>query len=342
MRAQRLGSLMAALGGFFIFIISLFGSAMANAADFASSAGELTAASLPTMAKHAPANVPLGYVVTPFGYFHPSCVRVIGERSVLQADGSVKEADGSVTRASACRYPHYTKEGVRLDGNALPSHPMMQSRSAKAPDVNGWLEASWYTNSAPYGGMSAKWLVPSGPATNVGQVLYFFPGLEDAENVQTILQPVLGWNGFNDSAWTIASWNCCQGGNADHSNPVSVSTGDQIVGAIRGDCAAGSVCSTWDIVTTDNNTAQRTLLKQSSSYGQTFDWVMAGVVEVYGVSSCDHYPSNGFVDFTNVVVQDINKQNTSVPWQSSGLMPSDPPACNYGVNVAPTSASLTF
>ena len=36
-----------------------------------------------------PAGVPDGYVITPFGYFHPSCVRQLTEGETLLADGII-------------------------------------------------------------------------------------------------------------------------------------------------------------------------------------------------------------------------------------------------------------
>jgi hypothetical protein len=67
------------------------------------------------------------------------------------------------------------------------------------------------------------------------------------------------------------------------------------------------------------------------------------VLEVYGVGACSQYSSNGFVDFTNVVLDDVgDKPIAHVPWAPSGLMVLNPPTCNYGVSVTPTSASLTF
>jgi hypothetical protein len=49
---------------------------------------------------HRPGNVPAGYVVTPFGYFHPSCVQSIAEDDALLAGQSTTLAktpsDGQV------------------------------------------------------------------------------------------------------------------------------------------------------------------------------------------------------------------------------------------------------
>jgi len=43
-----------------------------------------------------PAVAPQGYVITPFGYFHPSCVREVASGDTVLADGRVQHADGTV------------------------------------------------------------------------------------------------------------------------------------------------------------------------------------------------------------------------------------------------------
>jgi len=299
----------------------------------------------PTLAQHAPSNVAYGYVITPFGYFHPSCVRTVGRSDIVLADGRVQHADGTRSPAHACGYARYTKNGSRIEPqmSSTPAATPPAADANRPPRADGWLEASWYRDKAPFGAISAHWLVPSAPASDVGQVLYYFPGLEDYKNIVSILQPVLGWNGFNDHTWTIASWNCCQGGNVDHSVPEPVATGDLIVGKIAGDCPAGQVCSTWDIATIDKTSGRASTLKKTSGYGQTFDWAFAGVVEVYGVGACDHYSSNGFVDFSQVSLLNVEKKRIrNIRWAASGLLQAGAPVCNYGVTVTPTSASLTF
>lgn len=326
----------------------LIGFAVASLAPGAHAVDGGALAHSPTMARRAPAGVPAGFVVTPFGYFHPSCVRAIAPGESLLADGSIRRDDEHDATPPVCRYPHYAADGTRLDGSALPARarPGRAARAESAsplPAVDGWLEAGWYVADAAFSGIAAKWIVPPPPAADVGQVLYFFPGLEDATNIRTILQPVLGWNGYDDHTWSIASWNCCVSGIANHSQPVSVETGALIGGVIRGNCPAGSVCPTWDIVTTDTTTGRRTLLKGTSGYRQIFDWAFAGAVEVYGVYACDQYPASGFIDFTDVFLYGIDKrQMHGVPWVSSNLLAQDPPPCSYGVNTAPYGASLTF
>ncbi|PMS19383.1 hypothetical protein C0Z18_13730 [Trinickia dabaoshanensis] len=347
MQIRYLGAATARIGAvaaFFMLVASLCGTMFTRAWAGEPSA-PLAARPTPTLALHAPAGVPKGYVVTPFGFFHPSCVHAVGRGEVLLSDGRIERADGTALPVRACAYPAYAAKGARLALTGSKQGPALSVPvpAGALPTADGWLEASWFNEKAPFGGISANWLVPSAPSSDVGQVLYYFPGLEDYENVVTILQPVLGWNGFNDRAWTISSWNCCTSGNANYSSPEPVATGDTIAGTVSGAWAAGTVCSTWNIATVDKTNGRQSALKQTSSFGQTFDWAFAGVVEVYGVSACDQYSRNGFVDFTAVSLLDVRDQRIGRPgWQASGLLQDSAPACNYGVTIAPASASLTF
>lgn len=84
-----------------------------------------------------PANVPQGYVLTPFGYFHPSCVQKIAAGDTLLADGRVKHQDGKAPASvPVCRYPRYDRHGVPITSAApaqistFPAWKTSMTRSA--------------------------------------------------------------------------------------------------------------------------------------------------------------------------------------------------------------------
>src|SRR5262252_937513 len=89
------------------------------------------AASLTTVGDLAaptrPAGVPLNYVVTPNGFFHPSCVIAVADSDTVAADGNVVHADGSVSAVAACAYPRFGAQGQRV------------GEGAAQPDYNGWI-----------------------------------------------------------------------------------------------------------------------------------------------------------------------------------------------------------
>ncbi|MGH8213072.1 MAG: hypothetical protein ACRESC_06475 [Gammaproteobacteria bacterium] len=305
-------------------------------------ARDVTLAQPTVLNSNAPRNIPSDYVVTPDGYFHPSCVDTVAPDESLDAYGNIINASGIVRHLTPCAYPHYAPNGERLQGDALPR--VSRFATSASPTINGWVVTGQYpvqaTSSASY--LSAEMGVPAPPPVQSGQVIYFFPGLEDFENVVTIVQPVLAWNGFNDNGWTIASWNCCRNGRALHSAPVAVSTGDTILGRMKGvRCASGS-CALWSILSSDVTSGESTTLN-TSSYGQVFDWIFGGVLEAYGVSQCGHFPNATTEDFTGISVKHGNRPFTP-PWQQ--MLIANSPACGYSAagfpNVDSPNVRLTY
>ena len=299
------------------------------------------ASRLTTASAHRPASVPADYVVTPFGYFHPSCVQEIKPGEKLLADGRVQAENGGVRPGANCRHPRYNARGEAVTAGSAP-RPAAAASTQDA--VNGWVEDTDLVTSSAYSGINASWAVPAAPASNDGQVVYFFPGLQDSNNVQSILQPVLGWNAFGDSAWTIASWNCCRDGAVNYSTPQTVNSGDQIVGTVQNNCAAGAAtCSTWNINTKDVTLNVSSALNRTSNYGQTFNWAFGGVLEVYGVASCDDYPQDGAISFNNIQLFDVNKkqitQPASLAWSPNVMQQS---SCNLNSSATPSVSTLSY
>ena len=274
---------------------------------------------------HAP-KVPDGYVITPFGYFHPSCVQNLTRGERLTADGRLQHADGTVeANAAVCNYQRYTPSGE-------PATASTGNGVATLPEASGWIEnASITTGSATksYGALIALWTVPPQPTNNDGQVLYFFPGFEDINAVQSILQPVLGWYA---GYWTIASWNCCLNNIVTESPAVSVTAGDEIYGSITSACPAGTLsCATWNVLSLDMSTGESTTLASTPSDGQVFNWAFGGVMEPYYIVSCKDYPPNSQVTFNDVTVFDQNLRPVSNPKWSGTSNTAQTPQCHYGV-----------
>ena len=291
--------------------------------------------------RNAPAGIPRDYVVTPNGFFHPSCVQGLESNETLRADGTIARADGSVRTVPDCRYPHYAADGTRLTGDAVPL-PAARAQS-RVPEIDGWVAYASYTlpraNAAIY--IAANMSVPQAPSMQSGQTVYFFPGLEDIEHVQTIVQPVLGWNAFNDNGWTIASWNCCLTGHTWHSPPVAVDSGVTLEGRVNGSDCDGSECANWTILTRDPAHDRDTTLN-TSGYGQVFDWVFGAVLEAYGISTCDELPVTRTEEFTEIVVYALRSPMSTpvaqhVAWDPT-ILPNSP-ECDYAVAPFPRANS---
>jgi hypothetical protein len=309
-----------------VFILSSFMNAGTNA---------FTQARNVTVAgPDRPADVPEGFVVTPFGYFHPSCVFQLAEGSTL-LEGRVQHKDGTVEPAPACGYPHYTRAGAVV-------FPDSKSLSGgELPTINGWLEYVSTTTTSSYGAIEAGWIVPPLPKTDTGQTLFFFPGLEDINDVQSIVQPVLQW--YAPGPWAMASWNCCMQGTTWESNPINVSPGDTVLGGIVPTCApGGNYCATWNVISEDRNTGKKTTLAKTPANGQIWNWAFGGVTEDYSVTTCDDFPTNHSVTF-EVKLYDQNQKIIANPgWIGSPAGGNVQPACGYGLIVTPTKETVKY
>lgn len=301
--------------------------------------GTLLHAQVPAGPK-LPAGVPEGYVITPFGYFHPSCVLKVAKGETLLAKGRIlQRADGTLKNIPECAYPHYAASGAIVAASAT---------KVESPTINGWVESESVTTSTSYGEIVADWVVPPAPASIAGQTVFFFPGMEDSNDVVSIIQPVLQ---FGPSAagggnnWAVASWNCCPSGTADFSTLVSVNEGDVIQGTVESTCGTGTEsCSTWNITTADETTGGSTALSNSPSEGQTFNWAFGAVLEAYGIAQCSNYPSNGGIFFFNLALYDYNFNQISSPgWSGTDWASGATPQCSYSQNIDyPTEVELQY
>ncbi|MGA7402717.1 MAG: hypothetical protein WCC99_04540 [Candidatus Sulfotelmatobacter sp.] len=275
-----------------------------------------------------PATVPAGYVITPFGYFDPSCVAHLAKGDVVRQDEkAIQHANGTSDNMHVCAYPHYKADGEKVTGD---------EKAVDQPTIShAWVEYAGTTTTSSYGFMYAYWNVPPAPSTNDGQTVYLFNGLEDYNDVVTIIQPVLGWNSDYASAWGIASWNCCVTGTVYEATPTRVNSGDLILGYMIDTCAAGTKsCSSWDIVTYDVTTGGESELINTSSFGQTFNWAFGGVLEVYNIAQCGDYPSNGLINFYDQgLYNDKFVQIAKPVWKVNNLSSGLTPQCGYGGSV---------
>jgi hypothetical protein len=307
--------------------------------------GGLTAAQAQAPAgSNRPATVPAGYLITPFGYFHPSCVGHLAQGDELRPDqGVIRHADGTTVKMQQCAYPHYRADGTAVYGD---------ERGVEDPNIShAWIEYASVTTTSSYGGLHALWSVPPTPPSNDSQTVYFFPGLEDIKDVVTIVQPVLGWNSDYKDAWGIASWNCCESGTTYEAPPQHASPGDTILGYMFDTCAAGTLtCTKWDIVTWDLQSGKFSELLNTSNFKQTFNWAFGGVLEVYNIKQCSDYPNqpNGdtggshALTFGELLLYNDKFQQIANPaWSISNISSGLTPQCSYGGKL-PQQVTLDF
>lgn len=169
-------------------------------------------------------------VLTPGGYRKSSVVHHI--ESGAKIDGAQN---------------HFKKLDIRgavlSDLGSLASkpagRPLMPFNVAYDPSLvpalgTGWIVyASWTENSKPLSLFTTTWVVPPPPATQSGQVIFLFSGIQ---NSSMIYQPVLQWGtsaAGGGNYWSVASWYADgQGGQAFYSSLVRVNTGQTLVGVM--------------------------------------------------------------------------------------------------------------
>ncbi len=327
--------------------VSVFGVAFAGAlGQLAGDSPQVSSRNVPPLAgPNRPANVPDGYVITPFGYFHPSCVQSLAKGERLLADGRIQHADGTAEeKVAVCNFPRYTPAGIPVNASTAQISPPQANRPGgnASAAASGWIEQESITTGSAtqsYGSLIAAWTVPPQPLANDGQTLFFFPGFEDINNTESILQPVLQWF---DRQWAIASWNCCLNNITTESPVVNVSPGDEIYGSITSTCPPGTLsCPTWNVLSLDFSTGESTTLSDTPSQGQRFNWAFAGVLEPYSVITCDDYPPNRQTTFENETFDEYLHPIANPRWGGSANT-TQTPQCNYGVKATAHAATLSY
>lgn len=263
-----------------------------------------------------PSQVPENYVVTPFGYFHPSCVNKINNDEVVAPGLSIEKNGKEVRRLEKCLFSSFSKKGQERHVDSTASIH------------DGWQISSSYYLDGDLGYLTAVWTVPSDPVINQGQTLYFFPGVEQ-NPVISILQPVLGWNQLGRPGWTLASWNCCERGTVTHSEPVKTSAGETNEGKIYYDDNLNG----YYIQSFVNPFTSSKVMTQLGTrhYNRPVNWVLGGVMESYHVASCDALPADGAFIFGTVSVYD-RKDNLVTKNFKTHLNHGD--NCNYKASVS--------
>ncbi len=272
-------------------------------------------------------SAPEGYVATPHGLMHHSCVGALAAGERISAGGIVLRANGERERLESCAYP-------RL--NARTFTPIV--RRPIDPTTSGWIEASYWSSASGLGFLSAVFSVPPLPVSTGGTV-FFFPGAEPGDG-STILQPVLQYGSSASGGgdfWTAASWFCCPSGWTFYSSPIDVSPGDTILGTMAASCS-DSGCD-WDIETADISQGTSTTLT-AADVTSSFTSIYGGVLEAYAVSDCSQYPDSPAITFAEVTLEDEDGNVLEPDW--STFVNDVTPQCPYGVEASATSATLSY
>lgn len=281
--------------------------------------------------EHRPSNVPDDFLITPFGYFHPSCLYEIKVSERLDAEDNVVRTNGRMDPLPLCRHSHF-------DRNGGEHRPLLT-----LPYTHSWA-AAVLTKTQPLQFLSTAWTVPPNPSRDGSQVVFFFPGIQNSNPTDTILQPVLEWNQMSSHKWTLRSWLCCRNGNGLYSSALIVKPGQQILGSVWGtncDIATG-VCAEWQTITSVAGGAATVL--NSDSYGEPLDFPVVGAMEGYNIVSCDQYPGTrggmNTVSFSQANVSLVGGSPIKPAW--TPYVWSLTPSCNVNATWINNTANLSW
>jgi hypothetical protein len=260
-------------------------------------------------------SVPPGYVRTPAGLYHESCVHEVPEGSRVHAAArKVTLRDGTVLQYQKCGYP-VIRGKMR---NGAPQE--------FTPSYNGWLAYTTGAAAAPIGSMSAEFSVPNWPQLNDEQTIFLFPGIV---NSSRILQPVLAfrdhpwWQGGGQE-WTIESWSCDDGDDCYRSSGLSVDAGWPITGQVNYLGENEGVAS-YEIVTSSYSGSTSLSWEDSDPYW----YAVGGALETYDVEYCAELPSSAPETFSEVAFWDRDGNRL---WLGLQNLAGGSPDCQYAAS----------
>jgi hypothetical protein len=234
-------------------------------------------------------------VLTPGGYRHKSLVHQI------EPDHHLDLSTGRIRKMHKSGYE--VADFGELSKRPGP-HPLMPDQVAHHPKRvpalgSGWIVyADWSNNTGrPVSRFATTWVVPPPPATDHGQTIFLFNGIQ---NSTMIYQPVLQWGSSaagGGSYWAVASWYADgQGGSAFHSNLVRVNPGDVLVGVMTLTGQSGNQFSYNCVFQGIANSAL------PISNVEELTWNIE-TLEAYSVQQCSDYPNCNFTAFSGIDLQ---------------------------------------
>jgi len=232
--------------------------------------------------------MPSNLVLTPGGFRHPSLVHKV------EAGVAVHVSQGRT----------WLKELATGTIIEVPEH---QTQPGEVPGFGScWIVDGFWLNSTgnPVTSFKTTWRVPPAPATNHGQTIFLFNGIDPTNPSQAILQPVLQWgpsHAGGGAFWSVASWYVLGSGQAFVTNLIPVNPGDVLVGAMT---MTGQASGLFSYQSEFQGIAGTQLPVQNVA---ELTWCNE-TLEAYNITACSDYPAT---DVTPMQAIDIRTGNTT-------------------------------
>ncbi len=238
--------------------------------------------------------MPANLVLTPGGFRHPSLVHRVAPGHALDV-----AAAGRVRLMNLA-----TKATTEV---ALPDlHP------GDVPGLGtGWIAYAFWKNTtgAPVSSFRTTWRVPPAPATDSGQTIFLFNGIDPTNPSDAILQPVLQWGksaAGGGPSWSIASWYVQGNGQAFHTNLIPVNPGDNLIGVMK---LTGRAAGMFSYTSEFDGVANTLLPVQNVA---ELVWCNE-TLEAYGVQQCSDYPGGQRTDLRAIELR-TGDASPAVAW----------------------------
>jgi hypothetical protein len=233
-------------------------------------------------------------VLTPGGYRLSSLVHKIESGAVLDAASHnlrTMDATGKEMMRFGALTPRNTGKPL------MPANVTHQPGAVPALG-SGWIcYAGWTENATPISMLTTTWIVPPEPATQSGQVVFLFNGIQ---NDTMILQPVLQWGpsaAGGGNYWSVACWYADgQNGHSFYTSPVRVSVGQVLTGVMT---ETGSSAQGYSYNCVFTGIANTSL---AITNVQQLYWSVE-TLECYGIQKCSDYPATNVTAMSNIQIQ---------------------------------------
>lgn len=268
-------------------------------------------------------------VRTPNGLWPAECVHAVptGTRIKRETDG-VRETypNGTVIHRKPCAR-HFPS---RVRPVAESNSSVTVSGNASVTD-HAYPIIFWGTHGA-LDKFTATYNVPAAPKVEAGQTVFWWLGVEPTSAFD-VLQPVLGWNGFNKPQWTFASWNCCPSGHTHYAPPIDVQPGDKLDGAID---ATGTAGEGYEITSAATGVSAQSVLRSDDAVPQVMPLLALETYDIGGAPHCDLLPDGPLLMEDLAATPPIASWGTDAP-QGWGAASS----CGWSVGINGGTLSAT-
>jgi hypothetical protein len=200
---------------------------------------------------------------------------------------------------------------------ALAEEPTKQiAKKEPADQSGGW--ATWATwnnqTGQPIDSFVTAWVVPPPPATQSGQLVYLFNGLQNPAGSE-ILQPVLQWGvsgAGGGNFWTVSSWHVDSQNHAYCTPSIPVNPGDLMSGIMTQTAALSDG--------TLNYNCQFEGLPATSLMALGLPELTAAeeTLEAYGLTGAGDYPAVASTKMTQIGLT-VGGNRTSLTWQAATM-----------------------